>query len=161
MLTIIKFFFIITILCFAFSQSSAQKNNLRLITLSGDTLNVCRIDSLSDIALFGSCNGKPIFVLIDSITVLERFKEGHFLNGAAIGTLIGAVTGIIIGAATYQKEEIGGRSAAEAGYGLIGAVGGFVIGGAIGASSDHYMIDFRMHKSLKMKRLIIQQAFIN
>jgi hypothetical protein len=170
MQTIIKLFLIITMLCFSISQALAQESTLRLISLSGDTLNACRIDSLSDIVLFASCSGKAISIPIDSIAILERFKEGHFLKGAAIGTLVGGTVGAIIGYATYQKPEPRpnglftidlGPGPAALGGGLIGGVGGFVVGGIIGSSSDHYKIDLRTQKTLRMKRLIIQQVFVN
>ena len=158
------------ILCFSASPATAQESTLRLITLSSDTLNTCSIDSLSDIVLFASCNGKAISIPIDSIAILERFKEGHFLKGAAIGTLVGVAAGAIIGYATYQKPEskpngfftidLGPDLVALSG-GVIGGVSGFVVGGLIGASSDHYKIDLRAKKIVRMKRLIIQQVFLN
>jgi hypothetical protein len=59
------------------------------------------------------------------------------LKGAIISTLVGVESRVIICARTYQKSEIGGRRAAECGYGLFGAISGFVVGG-IGGSSDQY-----------------------
>jgi hypothetical protein len=170
MQTINKLFLIITILCLSISPVSAQESTLRLISVSNDTLNLCRIDSLSDIVLFASCSNKALSLPIDSIAIIERIKEGHFLKGAALGTLVGVTVGAIIGYATYQKPEPRpnglftidlGPGPATLGGGLIGGVGGFVVGGVIGSSSDHYTIDLRSRKTLKMKRLIIQQVFVN
>ena len=164
-----KYFLISTIFFFSASLSLAQESTLRLVSLSGDTIDACRIDSISDIAVFASCSGKVISVPIDSIGVLECFKKGHFLRGAAIGTLVGATVGVIVGYATYQKPEPNGSftvnlgpGLSELSGGLIGGVGGFIVGGVIGASSsDHYKFDLRTQKTLRTKRLIIQQVFVN
>jgi hypothetical protein len=161
---------IILVLCIMTLSASAQESTLRVISLAGDTLQACRIDSLSENILFGSCSGKSIFIPIDSIAIVERFKEGDFLKGATIGTLAGAAAGAIIGYATYQKPgpksngsftiDLGPGPAAFAGV-LLGGVGGFVIGGVIGASSDQNKIDLRGKKTVKMKRMIILQIFVN
>jgi len=170
MKTFLKISFIIMILGFSASLASAQEWTLRLISISSDTLNACSIDSLSDVVLFASCDGKAKSIPIDSIAIMDRFKEGHFLKGAAIGTLVGVAAGTIIGYATYQKPEsksngfftidLGPDLVALSG-GVIGGVSGFVVGGLIGASSDHYTIDLRGKKTVRMKRLIIQQVFLN
>jgi hypothetical protein len=164
MQTIRRLLLIVTILWVTASPSSAQKNTWQLISLSHDTLIASRLDSLSETTLFATCSGRVISLPIDSIAVLVGFKEGGFWQAAGLGSLVGAATGAIIGAVTYQnqKPSIGGRGADEFGYGLLGAVSGFAVGGIIGASSGHYeTYAIWSEKTLKMKQKVLQQAFDN
>jgi hypothetical protein len=164
--TITKLLLIVTILCISAKMSSAQEKLWRLTFVSHDTLTASRLDSLSDSTLFVTCNSRVISLPIDSIAVLVGFKEGHFMKGAGIGFLVGAATGAIIGAASYQKPrgafaiDLGPRAEAEAG-GLLGAVGGFFIGGIITGSDSHETYDLRTHRDIKMKRRVLQLAFHN
>ena len=75
-----------------------------LISLSSDTLNACRIDSLSVKVLFASCSSKATAIPIDSIAILERFKEGHCLKVAVIGILVSTASGVI-GASSDPRKQ--------------------------------------------------------
>jgi len=75
-----------------------------VISLSSDTLNACRIDFLSVKVLFASYSSKATAIPIDFIAILERFKEGHFLKGAVMGTLVGTASGVI-GASPDPRKQ--------------------------------------------------------
>jgi len=135
-----------------------------LIRISGDTLRECTLDSLPDIVLYFTSNGKAISLPIDSIALLSRV-QGHFWIGAGVGLAVGATSGAIIGAASYKKPT--GPFAIDlnpggAGGAILGATAGFLIGGIIGASSEHNeTYDLRTEKTLMMKRWILLQALYN
>src|SRR5208283_2176044 len=103
--TITRLLLIVTIICISALTSSAQEKIWKLTFISHDTLTASRLDSLSDSTLFVTCNGRVISFPIDSIAVLESFKEGRFSDGDGIGFLVGAGIGAILGAASYQKPE--------------------------------------------------------
>jgi hypothetical protein len=138
-------------LLLVFSASSAQESPWRVILSSGDTLTACRLDSLHNNVLSGTCDIKAFSFSVDSIAALVQHKEGSFWTGALIGSLVGAATGAAFGA--IQATDY--TSAAAGGGGIIGAVGGFVVGGIIGASSSHETYDLTA-KTLNMKLQIIK-----
>ncbi len=157
---------IIIILCISVSLSSAQENAWKLICFSGDTISVCKLDSLPDMVLFATCICRTISIPIDSIAVLTRFKEGSFWNGAGKGFLFGAAIGAFIGFESYHKPEPKpfaidlGPGPVALGGGILGGTGGFLIGGIIGTSSGHYEIyDLRSEKILSVKQKILLKAF--
>lgn len=146
-------------------HSSAQENWWQVIRLSGDTLSDCRLDSLPEIILYITCNGTSISISLDSIAELRRFKETSFLKGAGNGFLVGGTIGALVGAASYQKTTTPysidfGPGMAALGGGLLGGAGGFIIGGIMSSSSNHYETYTIWNvKTLRMKRRIILQAF--
>jgi len=84
-----------------------------------------------------------------------------------VGFLVGAISGTIIGAASYKKPTGAfafdlGPGPAEAGGALLGAAGGFLVGGIIGASLGYNeTYNLRAEKTLRMKRWILLQAYYN
>jgi len=154
-------------ICILNSQLSAQEDTWKLIRTSGDTLRACTLDSLPDIVLYITSNGEAFSLPIDSIATLSRVKEGHFRGGAGVGFLVGAISGTIIGAASYKKPTGAfafdlGPGPAEAGGALLGAAGGFLVGGIIGASLGYNeTYNLRAEKTLRMKRWILLQAYYN
>jgi hypothetical protein len=154
-----KLFIVTTKLLLSLSASSAQ-DIWQVILKSGDTLTVRGLDSLHD-NILSTNNGTSSFP-VDSIAALIKQKEDHFLTGAILGTLGGAVAGGCIGAVTNGgKSQFGGISveqerATEIG-GLFGAIGGFVIGGVIGTPyPDSETFDLK-RKTLREKLYIIEQ----
>jgi hypothetical protein len=143
---------------------SAQDSPWQVILNSSDTLTASRLDSLHENILSATCDDRALSIPVDSIAALVQYTKGHFWNGAGIGTLVGAGAGAVIGLVTYQKPEPKGFITIDLGSGpaalggaLIGAVGGFAVGGIIGAlSSGHEMYDLK-GKKLRVKLYIIGQ----
>jgi hypothetical protein len=153
-------------ICILSSALSARGNTWQLIRISGDTLRGCTLDSLPDIVLYVTSNGEAISLPIDSIALLSRV-QGYFWIGAGVGLLVGATSGAIIGGASYKKPTGAfaidlGPGLAEAGGAFLGATGGFLVGGIIGASLGHNeTYELRTEKTLRMKRWILLQALYN
>lgn len=83
--------------------------------------------------------GKTLPIPVDSVSYLLRYSGTHMWEGAAIGTMVGIVAGVAIGAASYKRPQPKqiidfGPGAATLGGASMGIVFGFSIGGAIGAS---------------------------
>ena len=135
--------------------------------LSHNTLSASRLDSLSDTTLFATCNGRSTSLPIDSIAILVHTQQGHFIDGAKVGALVGAGIGVVIGALSYQKPvQNGFTDLSDAGPfpdafggGFLGAGCGFLIGGLISSSDHEETYVLWTEKTLTMKRQILQQAF--
>ena len=156
-------FSILTISVFSVSSLSAQGESWRIICLSGDTLNACRLDSLPAIILFATCSDRFLAIPIDSIEVLIGVNQRRSSSQAVSGLLLGAAAGAIIGSLTYQRPEglldIGPGGAALAGA-VFGAVAGCAVGVTLrGSSNEEETYDLRPEKTLRMKRRILLQAF--
>ena len=161
-----KLFIVTTMLLLLFSASSAQDNTCQVILYSGDTLTACRLDSLHDNVLSATCDIRAFSFPVDSIAVLVQHKEGHFWKGAAIGSFLGAGAGAIVGYATYHKPANGwtfdlGPGGSTGGGLIIGAVGGFVVGGVFGASSTVTKTYNLKGKTLRVKLQIIEYLLHN
>lgn len=154
-----KLFIVTTILLFSFSASSAQ-DRWQVILNSGDTLTAYRLDSLHENVLNATCNGKTFSFPVDSIAALAQHKEGPFWVGALVGTLVGGAAGFAIGDATIKRtgSEVFNPEAFDLiKDGLIGGVGGFIVGGVIGASSSGSETYDLKGKTLRVKLYIIEQ----
>jgi hypothetical protein len=112
---------------------------------------------------------------VDSIAILLRHRESHFREGAAWGVLGGVILGAVIGVVstrepkssdrTYDESKnhggdlslnMGfhfGKAEAAVGYGLLGALGGFFVGGIVGSNvSGDEVHDLRnMNRALKVQ----------
>ncbi|MGO9482821.1 MAG: hypothetical protein ACLP05_13710 [Candidatus Kryptoniota bacterium] len=148
------------------SSGAGQQNHFTLITMARDTLNGCESDSLTDSLIYFTCGALGSSIPVDSIALLMRHRGSHFWAGAGIGTAAGAVTGFIIGYASYQKpagQQIDlGPGLGGLGGAIIFAPAGFIIGGVIGAVSgndDVCDLSQRSHDDkIKLARLFLYQG---
>jgi hypothetical protein len=141
--------FLLTGFLLSCPTSFAQERNWQVMLLSGDTLNACRIDSLTNNMLNVTCDSGPMSIPVDSIAALAVHKEGRFWKGAGWGSIIGGFVGAGIAASSYHPTQtsmfdFGGLDAGLEGC-AYGAVCGLLIGGIISDSitSDHRVFDLR------------------
>src|SRR5258707_5924104 len=126
------------------TKVSAQDAAWRVVRSAGDTLPNSSLNVIDDTVLAVTFDDRLLSVSIDSVELLLHHKDSHFLRGAGYGTLIGGAAGAVIGAVSYHEPEHHpgewfyidfGRGAVTGAGAILGAVGGFVIGGIIGATS--------------------------
>lgn len=129
-------YILISVLLSSFSASSAQAKPWQLILCSGDTLTACRLDSLHDDVLSGTCNIGTFSLPVDSIAALVQQKEGSFSKGAGTGSLVGAVAGVIIGGVIDHNSPLSEMGVVLFGRMFVGALAGLFVGGIIGTSSS-------------------------
>ncbi len=150
------------------SVAVSQETVWRVGVLGRDTLSECILQALDDNLITFVSNGTVISLPIDSVDYVSRHKESHFWTGAGYGTLVGCTVGALAGYAAYHKPEptpgeftfdFGPGFSALAG-GMLGSIGGFVIGGAIGASAggdEMYKLSGKPHQ---MKVMMIRTVML-
>jgi hypothetical protein len=85
-----KLFILATMLLLSFSASAAQERPWQVILHSGDMLTAVRLDSLHDNVVSATCDSGSFSLPVDSIAALVQHKEGSFMKGAGIGSLVGS-----------------------------------------------------------------------
>ena len=127
-------------LLMASSQTTAGEETWCLVTVAGDTLCNCPLDSLYETSIVSRQAGVRVLVPLDSVATFFQKGESHTWTGLGVGALAGAGVGALVGAVTYQKSGtgwnlFGRREGAAAAGGILGGLVGAATGLAIGASS--------------------------
>jgi len=140
--------------------SSAQKNTWRVELSSGNTLSDCKVQLINDSLLMLDCGSTMLRIPIDSVVLLSRHKESTFWTGAGWGTLTGATIGALLGWSTRSSGQLFSGLNAPV-YGILGGLGGFVVGGIIGASNggdETYRLSERTrHNKISIIHFIIEE----
>jgi hypothetical protein len=121
------------------SQLTAGEKSWCLVTLAGDTLCNCSLDSLFGTSIVSRHAGVRVLVPLDSVATFFQPGESHAWTGFAIGAFSGATLGAVVGVETYKKPEhewdLFGKEVAAVTWGFLGGLIGGLTGAAIGASS--------------------------
>jgi len=114
-----------------FSQNESNNSLfVRVYNLNGKKINKGKIIKISDTLLQLKTNKRIVNIAVNDIGSIKTKRSGG--NNILIGSLIGATTGAIFGAATAEPDSwVFGYTSAEGavGFGVIGALGGAAIGG--------------------------------
>jgi hypothetical protein len=155
------------------SSASRQGTPWQIATLSGESANGFELDSLHGQALITTCGGKTVSIAVDSITALVRDKGSHSSEGGMIGAAVGGIAGVLIVSNQYHPSQSNeGSLGPDPGVifeGLFFALGGGVVGGAVGYGcgaligstfAGHEMYDLK-GKTLSTKLHIIKKLVQN
>jgi hypothetical protein len=130
---------IVMSLFLSYNHLTARENSWCLVTLAGDTLCNCPLDSLIGTSIVSRHAGVRVLVPLDSVATFFQPGESHAWTGFAIGAFAGATLGAVVGVETYKKPEhewdLLGKEGAAFSWGLLGGLIGGFTGAAIGASS--------------------------
>jgi len=144
----------------------AQDNAWQIKLADGDILSNLSLQNVVGDSLVVSQTGQARRIAVDDIVEMRRAGKSKFWKGAGIGFLAGGATGALIGLATYEEPDpangftldFGPGANALAG-GILGGLGGFVVGGMIGASAGKDEVyDFStktFEQKLAVLRLIV------
>jgi hypothetical protein len=123
-------------------QARAQADSWNIITLAGDTLTNCVLDSIAEATIEVRRGAMHHAIPIDSVGVLIRQGKPAFEKGATMGAVVGAICGTIVGIdAVADKHSSHVNDSNIAGYAAIGEgassawtiISSAFIGGAAGA----------------------------
>jgi hypothetical protein len=107
----------------------AGEDTWSLVTVAGDTLYNCLLDTIADNSIEATHSGRQVLVPLDSIAILFRHREAKVGKRVIGGALVGIAVGAMLGLATHKKPEH-----ALIDYGPQGAaLGGALLGGLVGA----------------------------
>lgn len=134
-------------------QANAQEETWTIVTVAGDTLVACTLDSLIGTSCAARRDEGWLLISVDSIRAIFRESESAFVRGATIGGCIGAIVGLAIGVIHFSDVEspYGWFSTVQVGAGIVSraalaGAGGFLIGGAFGAArgtANSYELEMR------------------
>ena len=119
------------------SKVTAQEDTWSIVTLAGDTLSACTLDSVLQTTLCVTSDGVGKVISIDSIGMVFREGMVSFQKGATIGALVGLAGGTIVGLViTSSKDQADSNPLNKMGDDATNAMtvaGGALIGGVVGA----------------------------
>jgi hypothetical protein len=130
--------FMLFFLLFAPHVSHAQDNAWIVTIAAGDTLSQCALLSLEGDSLRVSWSGFPVALPVESVTKLQYHRKSEFWRGAFFGASAGTLTGTLISGSGSGSES------SSPTLSILGASGGFVIGGLAAeyfSRDDHYDLE--------------------
>lgn len=143
-----------------------QIHGWRVGISGGDTLTGCLLQAIDDSLLTLTRRGEVISLPVDSIDFVSRRTTSRFWTGAGYGSVVGAIVGYMLGVGSYKEPAYGQMRIIDAGtvglaMGILGGVGGFAVGGIVGAAAsldEMYKLSGRTHNNkLVVLRMVLKE----